>query len=68
MDRRNPIYVPRNHMVEAALTSASWGDMAPLDDLLEAVSRPFERREGLERFESPAPLDAADGYRTFCGT
>jgi len=68
MDRRNPIYVPRNHLVEAALTSASWGDMAPLDDLLDAVTRPFDRRDGLERFESPAPPDAAEGYRTFCGT
>jgi uncharacterized protein YdiU (UPF0061 family) len=68
MDRHNPVYVPRNHMVESALTSASWGDMAPLEDLLEAISRPFERRAGLERFASPAPPDTADGYRTFCGT
>jgi len=68
MDRRNPVYVPRNHLVEEALTSAGWGDFGPFDDLLDAVTRPFERREGLERFEQPAPPDAADGYRTFCGT
>jgi uncharacterized protein YdiU (UPF0061 family) len=68
MDRRNPLYVPRNHLVEAALTSASWGDFGPFDDLLDAVTQPFERREGLERFELPASSDAAAGYRTFCGT
>ena len=68
MDLRNPVYVPRNHLVEAALTSASWGDFAPFDELLEAVTSPFERRPGLERFEQPALADAAAGYRTFCGT
>jgi uncharacterized protein YdiU (UPF0061 family) len=68
MERRNPIYVPRNHLVEAALTSAGWGDLEPLEQLLEAVEQPFTRRAGFERFESPAPLDAASGYRTFCGT
>jgi uncharacterized protein YdiU (UPF0061 family) len=66
MDRVNPAYVPRNHLVEAALTSASWGDFGPFDDLLDAVTRPFERRDGLERFEQPAPDPS--GYRTFCGT
>ena len=68
MDRHNPVYVPRNHLVEAALTSASWGDFGPFDELLDAVTAPFERRPGLERFERPAPADAASGYRTFCGT
>lgn len=66
MDRRNPVYIPRNHLVEAALTSASWGDFDPFDELLDAVTAPFERRPGLERFEHRAPTD--DGYRTFCGT
>jgi uncharacterized protein YdiU (UPF0061 family) len=68
MDARNPVYVPRNHLVEPALTSASWGDFGPFDELLDAVTRPFERRDGLERFEQPAPAEAAEGYRTFCGT
>jgi uncharacterized protein YdiU (UPF0061 family) len=68
MDRHNPVYIPRNHLVEAALTSASWGDLDPFDDLLDAVTSPFDRREGLERFAQPAPSDAAAVYRTFCGT
>lgn len=68
LDRRNPVYIPRNHIVEAALTSASWGDVGPFDELLDAVTRPFERRDGLERFEQPAPPDVGERYRTFCGT
>jgi len=67
MDRANPLYVPRNHLVEAALTAASDGDLAPLHTLLDAVTRPFEERTGLEAYAEPAPPDAVR-YRTFCGT
>ena len=38
-----------------------------LDEFLDAVTHPFDERPGLERYARPAP-DAADGYRTFCGT
>jgi uncharacterized protein YdiU (UPF0061 family) len=68
LDARNPVYIARNHLVEPALTSAAWGDLTPLDELLAAVTRPFERRHRLDRFEQPAPLEAAACYRTFCGT
>jgi uncharacterized protein YdiU (UPF0061 family) len=66
MDRVNPVYVPRNHLVEEALDAATAGDLAPLERLLEAFSRPFEERPGLERYAEPGPEDL--GYRTFCGT
>ena len=66
MDRVNPIYIPRNHIVEEVLTAASWGDHDALDDFLDAVTHPFEQRPGRERYAQPAP-DAVD-YRTFCGT
>jgi uncharacterized protein YdiU (UPF0061 family) len=66
MDRVNPVYVPRNHLVEEALAAATAGDTAPMARLLEAVTRPFEVRPGLERYAEPGPEDV--GYRTFCGT
>jgi uncharacterized protein YdiU (UPF0061 family) len=66
MDRVNPVYVPRNHLVEEALAAATAGDTAPMARLLEAVTRPFEVRPGLERYAEPGPEDL--GYRTFCGT
>ena len=34
MDRVNPVYIPRNHLVEAALASATEGDLDPLSQLL----------------------------------
>jgi uncharacterized protein YdiU (UPF0061 family) len=66
MDRMNPIYIPRNHIVEEVLTAASWGDHDALAELVGVVAHPFEQRPGLERYAQPAP--DASTYRTFCGT
>ncbi|GGP85472.1 protein adenylyltransferase SelO [Saccharothrix coeruleofusca] len=68
MDRVNPVYIPRNHLVEEALTAATEGDLAPFERLLDAVSAPYDERPGLERYAEPAPRDFAAAYRTFCGT
>jgi uncharacterized protein YdiU (UPF0061 family) len=67
MDRSNPIYIPRNHLVEEALTAATAGDVDPLRQLLTAVSAPFDERAGFGRYATPAPEDFGE-YRTFCGT
>ncbi len=67
MRRVNPAYIPRNHLVEAALAAATDGDMSPLDGLLDAVTAPFDERPGLERYAAPAP-EGSGAYRTFCGT
>ena len=67
MDRTNPIYIPRNHLVEEALTAATAGDLDPLERLLAAVTAPYDERPGLERYASPAPEDFG-AYQTFCGT
>jgi uncharacterized protein YdiU (UPF0061 family) len=67
MDRTNPVYIVRNHLVEEALTAAVDGDLDPFRRLVEVVSQPFTVRPGLERYASPAPEDFG-AYRTFCGT
>ncbi|MBX9471310.1 protein adenylyltransferase SelO [Microcella sp.] len=67
MDRVNPVYIPRNHLVEEALGAATDGDLAPFDRLLEAVARPYDVRPGLERY-AEAATDALGPYTTFCGT
>lgn len=65
----NPLYIPRNHLVEEALTAAAdAGDLAPLERLLEAIRRPFAARPGLELHAEPAPPQFTACYRTFCGT
>ncbi|BBX48789.1 YdiU family protein [Mycobacterium cookii] len=67
MDRSNPIYIPRNHLVEEALSAATDGEQRPLERLLAAITDPYAERPGFERYAAPAPDDFGD-YRTFCGT
>ncbi|HSO92279.1 MAG TPA: hypothetical protein VLR70_14125, partial [Arthrobacter sp.] len=67
MDRVNPAYIPRNHLVEEALAAATGGDLEPLGRLLVAVTRPYDERPTLERYAAAAPADSG-AYRTFCGT
>jgi uncharacterized protein YdiU (UPF0061 family) len=67
MDRVNPIYIPRNHLVEAALAAATDGDLVPFRQLVDVVTRPFDEQPGLGAFRLPAPPDGGR-YRTFCGT
>jgi uncharacterized protein YdiU (UPF0061 family) len=67
MDRVNPIYIPRNHLVEEALAAATAGDLEPFRRLVDVLAAPFEERPGLETFAAPAP-PSFGAYRTFCGT
>ncbi len=67
MDRVNPSYIPRNHLVEEALGAAAAGDLGPLETLLAAVTSPYQPRPGFERYAEPAPDDFGR-YQTFCGT
>ena len=66
LDAINPIYVPRNHLVEEALAQAVAGDLDPFMQMLERVTHPYERVDGADRFAEPG--DPAPGYRTYCGT
>jgi uncharacterized protein YdiU (UPF0061 family) len=68
MGRHNPVYIPRNHLVEEALESATAGDMARFDELLDVVTRPYGEQTGRGRYAQPAPDDFTATYRTFCGT
>lgn len=67
MNAVNPVYIPRNHHVEAALEAAIAGDLAPFDRLLAVLQRPFAVQDGTEAYVLPAPTDFGP-YRTFCGT
>ncbi|MFY9918384.1 MAG: YdiU family protein [Mycobacterium sp.] len=68
MDRVNPVYIPRNHLVEEALAAAVADDIGPLERLLAAITSPYEDRPGFERYAEPAPEEFGGCYQTFCGT
>ncbi|MGK9450587.1 protein adenylyltransferase SelO [Acidithiobacillus caldus] len=68
MDASNPIYVPRNHLVEEALAAAQFdGDLGPLQALLARLEDPYTARADSLRYSQPMPTDWGP-YRTFCGT
>jgi len=68
MNRVNPIYIPRNHLVEEAINMAVVeGDMKLYSDLLTVLSHPFDEVAEWELYALPAPLSDA-AYKTFCGT
>ena len=68
MDRVNPIYVPRNHLVEEALEAAQSGDLVPFESLLARLSDPFTFAPGAQRYAEPAPDEFTEGFVTYCGT
>jgi uncharacterized protein YdiU (UPF0061 family) len=64
----NPIFIPRNHVVEAALTAAvEQQDFEPFEQLLDVVLHPYEDRPGLERYSTAARPEQCVRV-TFCGT
>jgi uncharacterized protein YdiU (UPF0061 family) len=68
MQRSNPAVIPRNHVVEAALTAATQGgDLGPLDRLMAGLATPYDYAHASAELSTPADADARP-YRTFCGT
>jgi uncharacterized protein YdiU (UPF0061 family) len=65
MLKRNPAVIPRNHLVEKALTFAVMEqDYKLLNDLLAAIQKPYED----SKIFSEPPLEEDKSYQTFCGT
>ena len=65
----NPLYVPRNHLVEEALTAATDdGNLKPFETLLQAIQRPFTEDPNFTQYALPASTEFTANYRTFCGT
>jgi len=68
MRRMNPAFIPRNHLVEAALDAAnSRQDFQPFEDLLAVISRPYDERPELDRYSAPGRPEELV-LQTFCGT
>ncbi|MEN9801173.1 MAG: hypothetical protein RLZ37_298, partial [Actinomycetota bacterium] len=59
MDDVNPVYIARNHVVEAALTSAMDGDVTATLRLVERLRQPFTEVAGFEDLAGPAPAEFA---------
>lgn len=68
MNSVNPVYIPRNHIVEQALELAvNHDDYELIHELLEVLKYPFKQQDGKNYFGSPPEYENTD-YQTFCGT
>ena len=67
MDTVNPLYVPRNHLVDAALSQADTGDMTAFEQLLAVTTQPFTEQPEREPYAHGAPA-GSPRHVTFCGT
>jgi uncharacterized protein YdiU (UPF0061 family) len=68
MRAASPLYIPRNHLVQEVIDAAvQREDFAPFERLLEVTANPFEEREGLDNFSTPARPEQRV-LQTFCGT
>jgi len=68
MQAVNPVYVPRNHRIEAAIRAAEdHGDFSVFHDLHEVLQTPYQRRPGKDAYMLPPEPDEVV-QQTFCGT
>jgi uncharacterized protein YdiU (UPF0061 family) len=67
MRTANPAFIPRNHRVEAMITAATEGDLAPFERLLDVLARPYDDQPEAADLAEP-PGEEQWAYKTFCGT
>ena len=68
MRAANPAFIPRNHLVEAAIRAAEdRDDFRPFEALMAVLARPFEDQPENARYATP-PKPEERVLATFCGT
>lgn len=67
LNQINPIAIPRNHLLQMAITASEQGDDQLLNQLMQAVSHPYMEREGLGEFYKEAP-DWAEHLEISCSS
>jgi uncharacterized protein YdiU (UPF0061 family) len=64
----NPAFIPRNHLVEEALSAAvNNGDLSAFEALLTVLLRPYDEQPDRTRYADPPRPDQIV-RQTFCGT
>lgn len=68
MQAVNPVYIPRNHQIEAAIRAAEDGDdFSVFHALHEVLQNPYVQQEGKDSYMRPPEPDEVV-MQTFCGT
>ena len=67
MKKANPIFIPRNHLVEDALVEADKGKIDKFNSLIEVLSNPYKFHSKYDDYYRTPDVDETN-YKTFCGT
>lgn len=68
MQSVNPVYIPRNHQIEAVIRAAEdHNDFAPFHALHDVLQKPFQYQTGKDSYMLPPEPDEVV-QQTFCGT
>jgi uncharacterized protein YdiU (UPF0061 family) len=60
MDAVNPLYVPRNYLVQQVIEATERGDREALPELIDVLRHPYDAQPGRERFAAKRPDWARD--------
>ena len=64
----NPIYIPRNHLIEKAISEFENEDSTEMmNKILQATSEPYIEQKGMNDLSIP-PKEGEKVTQTFCGT
>ncbi len=67
MDSVNPLFIPRNHRVEQAISAAVDGNISVFNEMNTVLAEPFTEQPNLSHY-AEAPAASERVTRTFCGT
>ncbi|MAW17240.1 MAG: hypothetical protein CMJ01_01585 [Pelagibacteraceae bacterium] len=67
MRESNPLFIPRNHLVENALNDAEANNFETLLNLLAVLKNPYDNNSLAAKFQSSSDPNNVE-YKTYCGT
>ncbi len=63
----NPLFIPRNHMIERVIAAGLEGDFRLFHEMSEVLKKPYEEQDRFGDYRSPPEPDEVV-RTTFCGT
>jgi len=67
LNQINPLYIPRNHMIQKSIDLAYQGDYSLFHQMREILNNPFSKQAGCDEF-AKAPHKDEKVHNTYCGT